>query len=133
MLEYAWFLVVTFFQEQLVCLCTCASVPRLLIITCVIWTPDDWLNNFCNFYGYLQMVSLVAMALELKSVIETNLVRLCQCCKRSCFHINSCLKQLYICNKMEHFIYKSGSDIYFSRCLKEEMAWAINRFGLLVM
>ena len=45
------------------------------------------------------------------------------------FHFDSRLKQLYICNKMEHFSYKGGMvylGVHAWRCLKEQLAWAIH-------
>ena len=46
------------------------------------------------------------------------------------FHFNSHLKQLYISNKMEHFIYKDGCGahgIHVLRHLKEELAWPTHK------
>ena len=46
-------------------------------------------------------------------------------------HFNSCLKWLYISNKMERFRYKSGvvymSVIYILRHLKGELTWATDK------
>ena len=39
----------------------------------------------------------------------------------------SWLKQLYISDKMKHLNYKGGCDIFVLRCLKEELAWAVDK------
>ena len=43
--------------------------------------------------------------------------------------LSSHLKQLNICNKMEHFSYKGGCDVYGYAHIeaKEELAWAIDK------
>ena len=48
------------------------------------------------------------MALELKHIIETNLVRISHHCISHSYHFNSHLKRLYISNKTERFSYKGG-------------------------
>ena len=45
-------------------------------------------------------------------------------------------KQLYLSKKMERSVIKVGVanvNVCVLRCLKEELAWAINGFGLLVI
>ena len=39
----------------------------------------------------------------------------------------SCLKQLYLSNKTDCLSYKGGFGVGISRCLKEIMAWAIDK------
>ena len=39
----------------------------------------------------------------------------------------SCLKQLYLSNKTDRFSYKGEFGVGVSRCLKEIMAWAIDK------
>ena len=59
----------------------------------------------------IDLVSIISgMALRLKGVIETNLIRLNEHCIYHMHHLHfkSCLEQLYISNKMEHFGYKVG-------------------------
>ena len=51
------------------------------------------------------------MVLELKCVIETNLIRVSYRCKSHSFHFNSYLKQVYISNKTECFNYKGGCGV----------------------
>ena len=51
------------------------------------------------------------MALELKHVVETNLIRASYHCISRSFHCNSHLKQLYISNKTQRFGYKSRCSI----------------------
>ena len=73
-----------------VCVCACACVrvcvssPKTInnYYSGVMWhdtTPNDWLNKLYNFYitavvGIFN--SYIGVALELKCVIETNLIRL---------------------------------------------------------
>ena len=52
------------------------------------------------------------MALELKCVIEPNLIRAKYHCISRSFHFNSYVKQLYVSNKMEQFSYKGGYGIH---------------------
>ena len=49
---------------------------RLLITNGVIWNPYDWLNKFYSFYmaTILNFGMLIGLALQLKSVIETNII-----------------------------------------------------------
>ena len=67
------------------------------------------------------------MALESKYVIGPNLIRVSYHCISCYFHINSCLKQLYISSKTEHFSYNGGCGIHVLRCLIGELAWAVNK------
>ena len=65
------------------CVRVCVPVPRLLIISGVIWTPYDQLNKFYSFYMAAIVVSLIGVAFELKCVIEINLIRVSWCCSIS--------------------------------------------------
>ena len=68
-----------------VCMCVCACVcvgafvcplPRLLIISGMIWTPYDWLNKF--YSCYMAVVIIIGDGrglIVLKRIIETNLIR----------------------------------------------------------
>ena len=56
------------------------------------------------FIWQLYSVSLVGVALELKAVVETTLIRISYCCISHSFHFDSYLKQLYS-NKTECFSY----------------------------
>ena len=66
------------------------------------------------------MVLLVSKALELKQVKEINLIRVSYCGLTSYFHFNSCLKQLYIGNKMECFSYQDGV-MYVGICILKHL------------
>ena len=48
---------------------------------------------------------VVGVALELKRVVETNLIRVSYHCIGHSLHFNSYLKQLYTSNKTERFTY----------------------------
>ena len=65
------------------------------------------------------------MALELKHVIETNLISITYCCISCYFHFNIPFKQLYTSNKIERFSFKGGCAVLMHtriECLKEELA-----------
>ena len=62
----------------------------------VIWPTYIWLNKFYSSY-IATTVSIVGMALELKSVVEIKPIKLKECYTTYYFHFNHCLKQLYIC------------------------------------
>ena len=51
------------------------------------------------------------MALELKHVVKTNLIRISYHCKSRSFHFISYLKELYTSDKTEHFSNKSESGM----------------------
>ena len=72
---HAWFLIIAFALEVGMCVrvCVCPH-PKAKIASGMIWTPYDWLNY--SYSAQLQLVSLVGVALEMKSVIETNLLRI---------------------------------------------------------
>ena len=84
----------------------------------MIWTPYNWLNKFYNYY-MVTIVSIVwGVALELKLVVETNLIRVSYHCISHSFHFKSHLKQLYLSNKTEHLSYKIGCGVYGCRSMK---------------
>ena len=66
------------------------------------------------------------MALELKRIIKTNLIRESYYCINHYFHFNILFKQLYTSSKTECFSYKSGCSVHAHQllilCLKEELA-----------
>ena len=66
------------------------------------------------------------MALELKCVIEINLIRVSFRCISRSFHFNNYFKQLYISNKTECFSYKVGVARLLSMQLEEELARVID-------
>ena len=69
--------------------------------------------------------------MELKHVIEINLIRVSYFCKSYFFHFISHLKQLYINNKAEWFsfiIYNGRCGIYVWMHLQEELGWAIDKW-----
>ena len=89
------------------------------------------------------LVSIVSVPLELKCVIQTNLIRVNQCHITWYFHLNSCLTQLYISNNAQEkcrvnmdpfflwsrvhtLIIKEGVVWCVFRNLKEELAWVID-------
>ena len=79
----------------------------------------------------------MGVALELKHIIETNLIRVSHRCINRYFHFSSCFKQLYKSNKTEHFNYKGGCNVSGHVCLScnEKKSWLrlqLNGFGLLV-
>ena len=51
------------------------STLRLLITSGVIQTLYGCVNNFYSFYMIAVVVMVVGMALELKCIVETNLIR----------------------------------------------------------
>ena len=51
-----------------------------LITGGVIQTLYDCVNNFYSFYMVAVVVMVVGMALELKCIVETNLIRVNYCC-----------------------------------------------------
>ena len=56
----------------------CVSVcppPRLVITSGVIWTSYDWLNKYYSFCMAAIIGIVVGVALEMKRVIETKLIR----------------------------------------------------------
>ena len=57
------------------------------------------------------MVSLVGVALELKRVVETNLIKNKLALYKPFLHLYSHLKQLYISNKTKCFSYKGGCGV----------------------
>ena len=65
------------------------------------------------------------MDLELKCFTEIDLIRLR--CKWLLLPSQS-FKQPYTSNKTEHFSYIGGLGIHVLRCLKEELAWAIDKW-----
>ena len=112
------------------CVCVCVhplSYKKLVMWCGVIWTSYDWLNKFCNIY-MAAIVGIISkhIALKLKCVVETNLIRVSYCCISCSFHFNSYLKQLYISNKTERFSYKVDVVWRVLRCLEAELAWAID-------
>ena len=62
----------------------------------------------------------MGVALELKRVIETNLIRVSYHCISCYFCFNISFKQLYTSSETECFSYKGGCGGRISRCLKEE-------------
>ena len=55
------------------------------------------------------LLSVMGMAIELKHIIDMNLVRLGYHITSHCFTFSySCLKQLYINNKMEQYVHTQG-------------------------
>ena len=60
----------------------------------------------------------MGMALELKDIIETNLIRVSYCYISYYFHFNIPFKQLYTSNKTEHFSYKGGCGGCGHMCIK---------------
>ena len=62
--------------------------------------------------------TVTGVALELKRVVETCLITVIFHCISRSFHFNSCLKQLYISNKMEHFSNKKGCGIMHIEAFK---------------
>ena len=64
------------------------------------------------------------MVLELKHVMENNLIRVAT---SSYFQFNNHFNQLYISNKTGHFMisYEGACSIHVSRHLKERFVWSI--------
>ena len=48
--------------------------PRILITSGMIWSPYDWLSKFYRFISPLQSVLIAGMVVDLKCIIETNLI-----------------------------------------------------------
>ena len=78
----------------------------------MIWTPYDWLHKGYSFYIAAVSLSLVGVALELKLVIVTNLVKSKLSLFSHYFHLNIPFKQLHASCKTEHFSYKGGYDVH---------------------
>ena len=57
-----------------VCVCVCGMSTPKAINSGMICTPYDWLNKLYNLYMQT-LVSIVGMALEMKCIIETSLIR----------------------------------------------------------
>ena len=57
------------------CIYVRVSTLRLLIISGMIQILYDCVNNFYSFYMVAVVVMVVGMALELKCIVETNLIR----------------------------------------------------------
>ena len=55
-------------------------LPRLLIISGVIWTPHEWLNKYYSFIWQLKSLLVMGVVLELKPVVVTDPTRVSQCC-----------------------------------------------------
>ena len=76
-----WFLIIAFVHDVVmhvclhVCMCVCPS-PRLLIISGVIWT----LGLKKGYSFHMAAIVVVGMALEVKHVIETTLIRVSYHC-----------------------------------------------------
>ena len=75
----AWFLKL-FLCGRLYARGMCVSALRLLITSSVIWTPYDWLNKFYSFYVVAVSLLVMGVVLELKHIVETNIVRLSYLC-----------------------------------------------------
>ena len=86
--------------------------PRLLITSGVMWCDMDSISLVKQVlqlsYGSCSMLSVMGMALELKRIVETYLIRVSYCCVSYYLHFNTPFKQLYTSNKMECFSYKGG-------------------------
>ena len=54
---------------------------------------------------------MMGMAVELKYVVETNLIRVSYCCISHYFHFNIPFKQLYTSNKVECYSYIGGCGV----------------------
>ena len=71
------------------------------------------------------------MALELKGIVETNLVRLSYHFTSHCFQFYSYLKQLYTSNKMECFSYRGDCGVCGRHMrietFREELPWATDK------
>ena len=65
-------------------------------------------ESYSLFIRQLQSLLVMGVALELKSVIATNLIRVSYRCISCYFHFNIPFKQLYTSNKTESFNYKGG-------------------------
>ena len=77
-----WFLKLFLCGHLQVCLCVCVCVyvcvcppSKLLITSGVIWTPYDWLNKGYGFLWQLLLLSVMGVTLELKCIVENNLIR----------------------------------------------------------
>lgn len=83
-----------------------------------------YIRKFCIF---IWQVSLVAVSLELKHIIETNLHNSGVAIYSHFFHCKSHLIPLYISAQMECLSYKDGCGLHVYRYLKEELAWTLDK------
>ena len=89
-----------------------------------------WLQQYLSL---IRLVSIMcfnhkAMALELKHVVETNLIRVSYHCISHSFHFNSYLKVI----KWSTSVIKVGVAWHLSRHSKEELAWAIDKWSWII-
>ena len=77
------------------------------------------------------MVAIVGIisrhGLRMKCIVETSLITVSFHCISCSFHLNSYLKQQYISNKSA-WVIKVGMVWCVSKHLKEELAWAIDKW-----
>ena len=66
-------------------------------------------------------MSIVGVALELESIIDSNVMRISCHCKARYF--NSHFKQLYISNNTERFSYKGGCGVAHIEVFKIKKSW----------
>ena len=88
------------------------------------------------FMAAVVIIRVVGVVLELKFVVEINLVRLSYCFTNHCFQFYSSLKLLYISNKMDRFSYRGGCGVRRHSMHIEAFNWLglqINSFRLLVI
>ena len=92
----------------------------------MIWTPYDWLNKGYSFYMAPVVIIRMGVALELKHVVETNLIRVSYHCISYYLHFNIPFNWLYTQAKRQRAsVIKVGVDgmgVLISKCLKEELA-----------
>ena len=86
-----------------VCVCVCVSIPipkASSMMWCDEWTLYDWLNKFYNFYiaAVVGIGSRYGLCIDLHHRNQPNKNKLALYIRL--IHLNSHLKQLYICNKM---------------------------------
>ena len=101
-----------------VCVFVCVFVcppQRVLIPSGMMWHNMESIWLVIKFLQYSVSLSMVGIAIELKQVTEINLVRLSYVsCYKPLLHIYSCLKQLYISNKMEWFSFQGEYGVHGS-------------------
>ena len=124
------FLGIAFVQEVSISVCVCVRVcVRACVRVCVcvyvhvcmcVCPLDQWCDVVLygllviGYGSYIQLVSLVGMALQLKYIIKTipNKTKLALD-KPQQFHFKNHLKQLYISNKTECFSYKGECGVRY--------------------
>ena len=104
----------------------CVAAPRLVTLC---RTSYDWLNKFITFIWQLYIVSVISrLDLSIEVCHRNQLMRVSYRCTSHYFHCNSYLKQLARWSDSVINVGMAYVGIHVSRHLKEELAWAIDKW-----